>query len=231
MTEKKENKCTTFEEMLMWTSYRYCIGRHTYVTTMAADIAQHYYNKLSKDRKEFTSKDIRNEIFECLRWLPFKFQIHRIYNEDEFNPIKVLMNFFEREKIDSRDKLAEYAKVEYESHSDEYAITKESPVIGSYISTSDIEDLLPWESLAACFDMKNHKIITLKNGNEETKVRCFRTWAAKCYPLEDKPGYYRRAEFGWEPVWVSVDDFVKKGNGYHSHINDDYIVSIEDVEE
>ena len=92
----KNHKCSDFEEMLMWTSYRYCIGRHTYVITMADDIGKHYYNKLSKERKEFTAQDIRNEIMTHLSYLPFSFRIHRTYNDDIFNPISALFNFFER---------------------------------------------------------------------------------------------------------------------------------------
>ena len=38
-TKKIDEKASEFERMLMWTSYRYCIGRHTYVVTMADDIA------------------------------------------------------------------------------------------------------------------------------------------------------------------------------------------------
>ena len=47
--KKKKNKCSMFEEMLMWTSYRYCIGRHTYVTSMAGEMAQNYYDRLDGD--------------------------------------------------------------------------------------------------------------------------------------------------------------------------------------
>lgn len=39
MAIKKLNPATEFEKMLMWTSYRYCIGRKSYVVTMADEIA------------------------------------------------------------------------------------------------------------------------------------------------------------------------------------------------
>ena len=65
---KKVEHCSLFEEMLMWTSYRYCIGRHTYVVTMAYDIAQHYYNKLTDEQKEHAADDIRQQILHQLLW-------------------------------------------------------------------------------------------------------------------------------------------------------------------
>ena len=34
-TKKQQEKCSMDEEMLMWTSYRYCIGRKTYVSSLA----------------------------------------------------------------------------------------------------------------------------------------------------------------------------------------------------
>ena len=92
----KKKKCSTFEEMLMWTSYRYCIGRHTYVTSLAGEIAQNYYDRLDDDRLEFTANDIRSQIYDKLQWLPFQFNIHRMYNDDPFNPIDVLMEFIDR---------------------------------------------------------------------------------------------------------------------------------------
>ena len=94
---KKKEKCSLFEEMLMWTSYRYCIGRHTYVTSLAGEMAQHYYDKLTDERMEFTAMDIRKEILDKLQWLPFNFRIHRMYNEDPLNPIDALLTFVQNE--------------------------------------------------------------------------------------------------------------------------------------
>jgi hypothetical protein len=62
MANKKEierERLSLDEEMLMWTSYRYCIGRKTYVTSLASYIGKKYYNLLSDERAEFTLKDIK----------------------------------------------------------------------------------------------------------------------------------------------------------------------------
>ena len=224
----KKKGCSLFEEMLMWTSYRYCIGRHTYVTSLAGEMAQHYYDKLSDERLEFTAKDIRSEIMYHLEFLPFKFRIQRWYEADEFNPIKVLMTFLKDYKIDSYDEFIKVCNLEYDVNHNTFTFEKKEPTLKSYFSVSDIEDLLPWENLAACFDKKNHKMVTLEYDDGKTETHeCFQSWTRKTVPMEDKPGYVRSAEWGWEPVWIDVDDYIKTGDN-HRYINEEYIKEIKE---
>lgn len=221
-------KCSLFEEMLMWTSYRYCIGRHTYVTFLAGEMAQHYYNKLTDERMEFTANDIRREIMDHLQWLPFKFRIHRWYDYDDFNPIDVLMKFFNEYNIDSYEEFVKICNLEYDVNKDTFTFERKEPTIKSYFSTSDIDELIPWEELAACFDKKNHKMITVEyNGKTETH-ECFKSWVRQTVPVEDKPGYVRHTEWGWIPVWVDVNNYLEKGN-YHSYLNWEYIKEVKDM--
>lgn len=221
--------CSLFEEMLMWTSYRYCIGRHTYVNSLAGEMAQHYYDRLTDERMEFTAKDIRREIYDKLQWLPFRFNIHRMYDKDILNPIDALMEFIKRENINSMDEFVHYSRVEYDSHNDTFEFDKSEPTIKSYFSTMDIEDLIPWEDLAACFDKKNHKMVTVEYNGETSTYECFKTWVRKSIPCEDKPGYYRSAEFGWEERWVDIDSYLKSGNT-NKTINEDFIKEINDIQ-
>lgn len=221
----KRKNCSLFEEMLMWTSYRYCIGRHTYVTSMAAEIAKNYYNKLDDERLDFTATDIRKEIMDQLQLLPFNFRIDRYYESDEFNPIDTLLTFFKEYNIDSYNKCVKICNLQYNVNKDKYTFEKKNPTIKSYFSSADIDDLLPWEELAACFDKKRHKMVTVEyDGNIET-YECFKTWVRKSIPVEDKPGYARMAEWGWEPVWVDVKNYLKQGDN-HSYINEKYIKEI-----
>lgn len=227
-TERK--KCSLFEEMLMWTSYRYCIGRHTYVTSLAGEMAQHYYDRLSDERMEFTASDIRREIMDHLQWLPFNFRIQRWYDSDAYNPIDVLMNFIEKYDIKSYEEFITYNKVEYDVNHDVFTFEKKEPTFESYFNLSDIDDLIPWETLAACFDKKNHKIITTEYDGKVNTYECFKTWVRKSVPCEDKPGYYRQAEFGWEPRWIVVDEYLKTGNIYKT-LNEKFITKVEDIKE
>ena len=219
--------CSLFEEMLMWTSYRYCIGRHTYVTSLAGEIAQHYYNRLSDERMEFTAKDIRREIYDKLQWLPFNFNINRMYDSDPFNPLDALLTFIQKNNIDTIDELYKYSSIEYDAHNGEYMCEIKKPTIKSYFSSSDIEDLIPWENLAACFDKKNHKIVTTEYEGKTETHRCFKSWKKVSVPCEDKPGYYQTSELGWTPIWIVVDDYLKTGNT-NRYLIDEFITKVED---
>lgn len=223
--KKKSEKCSLFEEMLMWTSYRYCIGRHTYVTSLAGEMAQHYYDRLTDERMEFTAADIRREIYNHLKWLPFSFEIRRMYDSDPFNPLDVLFEFIDTNDINSYDELVKYSTILYDSHTGSYQFNKCEPTIRSYFSINDIDDLIPWETLASCFDKKNHKMITVEYDGKTETYECFKTWKKKCVPIEDKPGYVRQVNFGWEPVWVDVKNYLENGN-YHSYMNEEFIKDI-----
>ena len=224
-TEREQ--CSLFEEMLMWTSDRYCIGRHTYITSLAGKIAQHYYNRLSDERMEFTATDIRREIYDKLQWLPFNFNINRMYDSDPFNPLDALLTFIQKNSIDTIDEFYKYANLEYDAHTDEYKFEIKKPTIKSYFSSSDIEDLIPWENLAACFDKKNHKIVTTEYEGKTETHRCFKSWKKVSVPCEDKPGYYQTSELGWTPIWIVVDDYLKTGNT-NRYLIDEFITKVED---
>ena len=227
MKKKAEKeKCSLFEEMLMWTSYRYCIGRHTYVTSLAGEMAQHYYDRLTDERMEFTASDIRREIMDHLQWLPFQFRIQRWYDKDDFNPIDVLMTFFNKYDIKSYEDLTTICNLEYDVNHDIFTFERKEPTIKSHFSQFDIDELIPWEELAACFDKKNHKIITIEYNGKTEKHECFKSWVRKTIPIEDKPGYVRSADWGWEPVWVDVKSYLENGN-HHGYLNEDYITNIE----
>ena len=224
-TEREQ--CSLFEEMLMWTSYRYCIGRQTSVSSLAGEMAQHYYDKLTDERMEFTASDIRREIYDKLQWLPFNFKIHRMYDSDSFNPLDVLLTFIQKHNIDTIDEFCKYANLEYDAHTDEYKFETKTPTIKSYFSASDIEDLIPWENLAACFDKKNHKIVTTEYKGKTETHRCFKSWVRVSVPYEGRPGYYKVSEFGWIPIWVVVDEYLKTGNT-NRHLADKFITKVED---
>lgn len=197
------NGASLFEETLMWTSYRYCIGRKSYVSSMAIELPMHYYHKLLPEIRQFTSKDIRNEIYSHMRFLPFNLVINRTYDEDELNPIKVVLEFIKKENIESFDELIKYKAIEYDVHKNQYKSTKCEPTINNFFSTTDIDDYLIWETFASSFDDKNHKFL---DGRE-----LFRTWKRKQIPIKDKPGYFTNAPFGWDPIWCDLEDFLEHG--------------------
>lgn len=75
-----------FLEDLMWTSYRYCIGRHTYVTMLAKDMGEYFYDKLSDERKQFIAEDIRSSIGDYLHYQSFNFTFDYTVPRNERKP-------------------------------------------------------------------------------------------------------------------------------------------------
>ena len=219
---KKNKQATEFERMLMWTSYRYCIGRHTYVVTMADEMAEHYYSRLDDEEKLNTAIDIRREILTHLRYtLPFDFDIDSYATERELNPLKTLMWFFEREGVKSVKDLYGYSYVGYDARDNEFDVRKCEPNERRRFSIYDIEDLIPWERLASCFDVSQHCIVTMKDGQQ---VRAFTSWERNVIPTEEK-GYYRNADFGWHEVLVPLAEYVK-GNA-QLRINEALVTKID----
>ena len=101
----------------MWTSYRYAIGSKTYVSCLAYEIPQHYYHRLTPERRQFTAYDIRREICEHLRIvLPFGFRIDRMTDKDKLNPLDTLFTFLNRD-VDSFDVMLTLANLVYDAHS------------------------------------------------------------------------------------------------------------------
>lgn len=223
MAKKKiDEKASEFERMLMWTSYRYCIGRHTYVVTMADDIARHYYNRLDDAEKMSTARDIRREILTQLRLaLPFDFDIDAYAPDRGLNPLKTLMRFFEREGVKSIKELYNYSYVCYNARENEFTVRKCEPKPIQILQPYDFEDLIPWERLASCFDTQNHCLVTAKDGQQ---IRAFHSWSRNVVPAEEK-GYWRSADFGWHDVLVPLDEFLKGRSNVT--INEDLITKIE----
>ena len=176
---------------------------------------------------EFTATDIRGEIYDKLQWLPFNFNINRMYDSDPFNPLDALLTFIQKNNIDTINELYKYSSIEYDAHNGEYMFETKTPTIKSYFSSSDIEDLIPWENLAACFDKKNHKIVTTEYEGKTETHRCFKSWKKVSVPCEDKPGYYQTSELGWTPIWIVVDDYLKTGNT-NRYLIDEFITKVED---
>ena len=205
---KKDKKCSLFEEMLMWTSYRYAIGSKTYVESLAYEIPQHYYHRLTPEKRQFTAYDIRREIYEHL-WivLPFGFRIDRQTNDDTLNPLDVLFTFLSNE-AGTPAWMQTIADVRFDAHSGLYQTEYKKPRMMNSFSVSDLDVYIPWETFASCFDDSEHVTINGKT--------LFKTWQRKLVPVPGKECCFSPADFGWEPIWYDLDTFLKNGeySGY-----------------
>ena len=220
MAKKKQDTLnkgiSNFEEDLLWTSLRYCIGTHSYMLSFAYDIAKNLYYKLSDNQKRKHSKEIRKEIYRKFNFGRFHIDIHRVTSEDPLNVIQVIMDFIKEYNINSYKELNKYNSIEYDANSKKFinSSSLSTPIEPSYypLSYMEINDFIVWETLASLLDIDNHKIIKLKDGEE---VEAFKTFMTKKVPLEDNPRYYRQADFGWDEVWIPVDMYVTKSQYYY----------------
>ena len=234
---KKHNEkelCSLDEEMLLWTSYRYCIGRKTYVSSLAGYMAKKYYPILSKERLEHNAIDIRRCILNSLQWSPFIFGYEGTVPEDERRPLEDLLSFMTENHIDSAEKVLGISKVSVfhdtyqkgESH--KYRVDRATPDVQKYVSQTDINNLIPWMNLASLFDTKGYKMIHVKYDGKEEDILAFESWTPDSLECEDSPGYYRTWPWHWKKVYVSVQEFLGRGE-YCGYIVPEYIESVKDA--
>ena len=207
------------EEMLVWTSYRYCIGRHTYVSCLAPYIGQTYYDKLTDDKLAFMSEDIRNCIAQSLKANTPSFT-YDIYSEN-LNPIADYLQWL-TDNISNTKDLAGIKEIICGISKGEkvYYLTKtERPLLTAY--ESDFYDLLAWEDLASFFDKKNYKTVTVNHDGKEEDILCFESWKKQVKP--DNNGYYTYIPWKWEKCYKSIENYLE---GKLTYINPDYIVKV-----
>lgn len=169
-----------FLENLMWTSYRYCIGRHTYVTMLAQEMGEYFYDKLSDERKQYIAEDIRSSISDYLCYQPFNFTFDYTIPRSERKPMETFLDFVSKNEYED-DKWLSYVRgicaykkdgnIEYEvSHND-------NPKYDIKICEHDLLDLIPWMDLASLFDIKNHKIVVTELNGEIKETKCYESYA------------------------------------------------------
>ena len=255
MKKEKINKITEFEETCMWMSYRYAIGRSSIASVMHAnDIAQNLFYKIPNDRKEFTSFDIARSIDDILRW---KFDFYVTYPNVNKNycPFELLMKFIKENNIHDLDDFNKYKSIYVNSQNKEFEVKYNKLIVDSYHSSpdgyeqediyerkwknyniSDIEDLLPWQKLSACFDIHNLKVVkTLYEGKEEEFI-CFKTYfkeyarkMEKNYSNNDYHEINDLHNITWYEHWMSIDNYISGRD--NMYLDDEYIISVRDITE
>lgn len=182
---KEEQELSTFQEELIWMSYRYCIGRHTITAHQhASNIANFAYKRLNKNRMEFMSEDINKEIYDRLHWSNFvDFGWYGNIPKEFFKPLDVLYTILDKENIKSYEAIKKIKTISIEWNRDkmdyDYSIyyfndNDKNKDYGRTF-TNDIQDLEVWQQLANLFDKRTHKKCKLIDG---TIVEYYEYW--KC---------------------------------------------------
>jgi hypothetical protein len=214
------------EEMLMFTSYRYCIGRQTYVTSLAPYIGKKYYPLLSYEKAEHTAKDIRNCIADVLNYGSLTFRYDGTVSErDALSDFLTWLN----DNVESEKDLIgidaiECYKEDYKPDTPKkFFVTKKKHCELPKYET-DFTDLLEWHRLSSLFDRKNHvKVWVIYDGKEEC-IECFYAWE-KALTLQDD-GLYRQTPWKYKKCLISVDRYLEKGD-HAGRLDEAFITKIE----
>lgn len=164
---KKKNKIEIpdrdFIEDCIWMSYRYCIGRHTIAAAMHAPAIAKFLEMnpdvISKERKEFMAKDIRQEITDVLRWRDDVHVDGFVRERAGSDAASLILRHVVNMKLDmTRDWVFE---VDMEMDNVVSHPADKKPVTNIL---NDISDLLPWIKLADWLDPREE--ITYKYEGE-----------------------------------------------------------------
>lgn len=205
-----------FLKDLFWTSYRYCIGRHSYVSTYAVDMAEFFYDKLSDGEKEHNAQDIRMQIEEQLRMYPFDFHYDWSIRREDKRPMEDFLKFINTLE-DPKKELCEITSIETYVEKDKlhYSVSKvKAPRFEHNIYEHELLDYLPWMDLASLLDVSNHKIVVMKkpDSDETEEIECYESYInnsdvisaeGKFFTLKSVPWRYKKV---YRPVEHKVSN-------------------------
>lgn len=173
MSDKSIQLSPSDFDNLLWCATRYCIGRHSYVSSYAQDfwrIIRGHQECLSKDRLEFFARDIRAEVSNCIHCYG-NISIKHAYNDCI--------------KYDALTLLAAHTKqyrLEHKSHETFYEVDcltgkvcaypwneKERKPYSTTFQVCNEYDLPYWVLLANCID-RQYEVNLKVNGKERTEL-------------------------------------------------------------
>ena len=230
---KKEQGLSLDEEMLMWTSYRYCIGRQTYVTSLAPYIGKKYYPLLSDEKAEHTAKDIRNCIADVLNFGTLTFKYDGTVRSVERDALSDLLTWF-NENVECDKDLAgidtiECYKEDYKEDTPKKFFATQRKHYDFQKYETDFSDLLEWHKLSSLFDRKNHVNVLVNYNGKEEWIECFYSWRKRSVKDDEDGIYYHIEPWKYEKVLFGVDHYLSRGE-YAGSLNDDYIVKVENIQ-
>lgn len=217
----KKKTLTTYEENLIWMSYRYCIGRHTIAACgHAGDILSNSYHKLSRERALFMAYDIRREINNILRCSRLNFYFYEQDSQDNENylPLEAYFDCINKNNLVEFNDLDKIKKITCKRFG-EYEIEYEENPTKSTYRTMDLDDLLPWANLANAFDYRQHRLITCTDP-QDGKVKQF-----ECVPVYICTD---RHKYQYEKFWTTIERMIVNPS-IQTYISPEYITKVEPI--
>ncbi len=154
----------TLLDKLMWQATRYCIGRHSYVSSYAEDywrIIRKNWDKFNYDRLKFFARDIRAEVSDVVNYHS-NIKVVNAYNDRiVYDAYTLLMRlpWIPEDRVTIVDCI-----------SGDIVLEDTDNFKGSKFIPSEWEhDLLPWIRLANCID-RQYEVDYEVNGRIEKEI-------------------------------------------------------------
>ena len=208
---KKKKELSTFEEDLVWMSYRYCIGRKTAAATEHAYYLMKYVkDRLPDERRKFMSIDVYRSMQHCFHPYFLCFET----SCDIYKPLNYIIDYIIENGLDT-DKIV---TIEQNGKNKPVYFTKDKPsdLYGMESETymHDLCDIIPWQRFAEVLG-DDHKIVTtLFEGKTET-------W--EC--IETYKEVYENNKITFKKIYMSINDNGSLTAG--QYLAPEYIIKIE----
>lgn len=225
---KKNKYISVDEELLMACATRYCIGRQTYVTSLAPYIGKKYYPLLNDAKAEHTAQDIRNCIADVLNYGSLTFRYDGTVMHEQRDALSDFLTWLNDNVESEKDLMGidtiECYKEDYKPDTPKkFFVTKKKHYELPKYET-DFTDLLEWHKLSSLFDRKNHVKVWVNHDGKEECIECFYAWK-KALTLQDD-GLYKQTPWKYKKCLISVDRYLELGD-YCGYLDEQFITKIE----
>ena len=221
MNEDLNLYLNTYEENLIWMSYKYCIGGHSMASIWHAhDIAENSYRRIKPESRDFMAYDIRCEINKHINIGGASFRLDYSVPRDKFYPMELFFDCIEKNNLNNINEFKNINEIigHWDDNKKEviYNISyKKDNSIGDYY-ISYLLELIHWANLASFLDKKCHKKCKVAYKDKSYYCEYFESFNIINYNYIDNILLFKK-------VKMPIDDYLKF-NREHCGLIDDNIV-------
>ena len=220
--DEVKNPLSDYEMDAMWMSYRYAIGRHSIASVMhAGKLVQAVYDRLAEERKAFCAFDMRREVNMRLEW-GYNFGLDFSFPQEEFDPIKALMEFSTRPEVKEVGLLKflqnHWVKVSKGSNNELAFHIEETKDKHIELYAFELDDLIIWANAANALDKKRHHTVTTEYDGEIKEHDAFE--------LIIQHYDYNTGQSEIALHYCSIDSYLESA-GRQSYLAEEYIIEID----
>lgn len=171
----KSVEITSYEKDLTYMAMRYAVCRSTIsCTQLAKDMAKHLFTKMSTGESIMFALDIKKQIEEKLRFMPFSFSVNFAIDRgsSDYAPLDKFIEWMDDNNIDTSEDLRLWEEIIYVGKG-KYTAYQVDHLSDRYV-TESFDNLIVWNRLAKLMDFRCHKFCIIRNEkNEEEMVEYF----------------------------------------------------------